>query len=342
MAELTPEQARKLLAPIGDVSVVKIDVAATINDVFKIVTRDHGNYYFKFHTARWYADQADTFFVVNRECAVHALLEKRGMPLPYPAWADYTRSVVPRSVYICGELTGTPVTEALARFPQEAADILSSLGRYLHRLHETVFSTPGLLEPAHVIFCPRKGPVPPVAAWDKGALHHAEHFCQEASDALNRCRERGLLPSDVAAAIARLYQDMVATIAPDYTPARFTVGNCHAWHFHVERTDGQWTVLGFYDFEAVSAGDATIDLVELEMTLTPCTGSVTWREPFFAGYGRWPGFEGYKMRALYYLFYELGKAQSRAVPDPAWLNERWLDLIDAQSWQDFVWFPVAV
>ena len=77
-SELTLEQAQRLLAPVGDVEIVEITVAATTNDVFKVATRDHGNFYIKLHTARWYADQPDTFFVVNRECAVSELLRKRG------------------------------------------------------------------------------------------------------------------------------------------------------------------------------------------------------------------------------------------------------------------------
>ena len=49
--ELTPEQAQRLLAPVGDGAIVEITVAATTNDVFKVVTRDHGNFYIKLHTA---------------------------------------------------------------------------------------------------------------------------------------------------------------------------------------------------------------------------------------------------------------------------------------------------
>ena len=99
---LTAEQAEKLLAPFGSVTVDEVSVAATINDVFKVRTRGHGNFYVKFHTARWYADQPDTFFVVERECTVHELLRRRGIPLPYSVWGDYTRMVVDRSVFICG------------------------------------------------------------------------------------------------------------------------------------------------------------------------------------------------------------------------------------------------
>ena len=88
-----------------------------------------------------------------------------------------------------------------------------------------------------------------------------------------------------------------------------------------------------------SAGDPTIDLVELEVTLVPTLRSIAWREPFFATYGRRPGLEGYKMRLFYYLLHELGKAQSRVVPDPAFLDARWRRLIDAQAWDELDWWP---
>ena len=100
-ATLTPEQAKMLLAPLGSVSVLDVTVAATTNDVFRVSTREHGVYYVKFHTASWYSDQPDTFFVVERECAVCDLLRKRGMPLPYRAWGDFTRQVSPSENNFC-------------------------------------------------------------------------------------------------------------------------------------------------------------------------------------------------------------------------------------------------
>jgi aminoglycoside phosphotransferase len=339
-SELSAEQAQRLLVPIGKVTIEQISVESTINDVFRVMTRDHGSFYIKLHTARWYADQPDTFFVVNRECATHELLRKRGMPLPYLAWADYTRNVVPRSAYVCGELPGISVPTAIARYPQEEGAILKALGRYVRRLHEIEFTSAGLLEPAHACFAPAEGPIPPIETWHGGALHHPEHLQRDASRALDKCRERGLLPALVERELDRLFGRMVETIGPDYVPPRFTVGNCHAWHFHVDRVDGEWAVQGFYDFEAVSAGDPTIDLVELEMTLTPCTGSHTWREPFFEGYGSRPSLEGYKMRLFYYVLYEMGKQHSRAVPDAKWLRGRWPDLLQTSDWGELAWFPI--
>lgn len=339
-SQLNPEQARRLLTPVGDVSVEDVRVAATINDVFKVVTRSHGTFYIKFHTARWYADQPDTSFVAEREAAVHELLRKRGMPLPYEAWADTSRSVVSRSVFICGELPGIPITEALARFPQDASEIVRSLARYLRRLHEIEFSNPGILGPEHARAANERGPIPRVEAWDQHEMHRPEHFQRAALDLLADVTVRGLLSAEVTAALERLFHQSAATIAADYAPPRFTVGNCHAWHFHVEHSAEAWPVRGFYDFEAASAGDPTIDLVEIEVTLTPDMRSFRWREPFFEGYGSTPAFEGYKMRVLYYLLSQVGRSGTRQVPDQAWLQGQWLNLIHAPDCEQLAWFPV--
>jgi hypothetical protein len=338
---LSVEQAQQLLLPIGNVVVANIERTATINDVFRVKTCDHGNFYVKFHTARWYADQPDTFFVVNRECAVHDLLRKRDMPLPYEGWADYTRCVVPRSVFICGELSGFPVTEALARHPNEATPILEALGRYLRRLHTIEFTVPGLLEPAHAHFAPALGPIPPIVAWPFG-IDHAARCQQNALQAVAEAEQTGILDTRIASAFTRLLRGMARALEPHYTPPHFVVGNCHAYHFHVERSTGGWQVLGFYDMEAAAAGDITVDQVELGMTLTPSMCSYAWREPLFKGYGGWPDFAAYKMRMLVeYLLYYRKRAPSREIPDPAWLDARWMDLIQARDWHELIWYPNA-
>ena len=334
---LTSDQAEKLLAPVGPVSVLDVSIAATTNAVFKIRTLAHGNYYVKFHTAQWYADQPDTFFVVERECAACELLRKRGMPLAYRAWADYTRSVVSRSVYICEELTGVPVPDAIAQFPSQSDQILRAFGRYMRQLHNIEFTRPGLLAYAHAYFASDTNPIPSVFTWDQGAMHHAEHLQRDALEVLERKAEE--LPQALVPVLRKMFLSISDIVKNDYVQPRLTVGNCHAWHFHVASTNGNWKVQGFYDFEAVSAGDSNIDLVELEITLTPSLHSSSWRTPLFEAYGSWPGFEGYKRRLLYYLLFEVGKPQSRMIPNPQWFNEQLWSLIHASSWSDLEWFP---
>lgn len=338
---LTPQQARQLLARVGAVEVLDISLAATTNDVFRVATRSHGAFFVKFHTARWYADQPDTASVVKREAAVPELLRKRGLPLPYTAWADTSRSIVSRSVLICGELEGTPVTEAAAQFPSASDAIMRALGRYLRRLHEIEFTTPGILHPRHAELAPSVGIIPHVESWDDHPLHHPEHLQREALAAVARAERGGSLPPEMAAQLAPYFARSAEVLRPDYQPPCLTVGNCHAYHFHVARTAAGWEVQGCYDFEAASAGDSTIDLVELEVTLTPALRSLRWREPFLAGYGRRPGLEGYALRLVYHLLWELENPYTKQIPDRDWLHERWLRLLSARTWEELTWYPVA-
>jgi aminoglycoside phosphotransferase len=335
--ELSVEQAHQLLAPVGKVAIESISVAATINDVFRVVTREHGTFYIEFHTARWYADQPDTAHVAEREAAAVEVLRKRGMPLPYVAWADTSRSIVSRSVFICGQLPGSPVTDAAREHPAEAGQMLHALGEYLRRLHGVEFTDPGILCREHAEIAPPTGVIPCVRSWDDHSMHHPEHFQREALAEL--ARKEHLLPRMVAAELAARFAGSAEVLRPDYRPPRLTIGNCHAYHFHVARTSAQWEVTGCFDFEAVSAGDSTTDLVELEVTLTPAVRSSSWRGPLFAGYGRRPRLEGYRLRLCYYLLCELSNAWSKQVPDPEWLRRQWPRLLAVARWEELTWFP---
>lgn len=341
MPVLTPQQAGQLLARFGAVEITDISVAATTNDVFRVVTRSHGVFFIKFHTARWYADQPDTAFVAEREAAMPELLRKRGLPLPYTAWADTSRSIVSRSVFICGELEGTPVTEAAVQFPAESDEIMRAFGRYLRRLHEIELTTPGILHPQHARLAPSVGTIPHVESWDDHPLHHPEHFQREALAAVARAERGGSLPREIAEQLTPYLARSAEVLRPDYQPPHLTVGNCHAYHFHVAPAASGWEVQGCYDFEAASAGDSTIDLVELEVTLMPALGSSRWREPFLAGYGRRPGLEGYALRLIYHLLWELENPYTEQIPDRDWLHERWLPLLNARAWDDLTWYPTA-
>jgi hypothetical protein len=335
--ELTREQAERLLAPLGAVSVLDVTVAATINDVFKVSTQEHGTYYVKFHTSPWYARHPDAYFVVERECAVCELLRKRGMPLPYRAWGDFSREVAPRSVFISEELGGLPAPDALRRFPDQAPLILRALGRYLQRLHSIEFERAGFIGFPHAYFAPPEGRVPCIHTWDRQAYHRAEH---QQRKALRLLGERSsLLPPNIVPKLREMFESLADVVRNDYQPPRFTVANCHAYHFHVEKRNGEWDVLGLYDFEAASAGAPVCDLVEFELTLTPATSGIAWRKAFFDGYGSWPSFEGYKRRVLCDLLFWAGVRKTPVVPEREWLYEAWPRLIAARDWAQLQWLP---
>ena len=328
-----------LLAPLGAVSVLGVTVAATSNHVFRVSTHEHGTYYVKFHTASWYSDHADAYFAVERECAVYDLLRKRGIALPYRAWGDFGRQVVPRSVFICEELGGIPAPDALRQFPDQRPAILQALGRYLRRLHSIEFARAGFIGRPHAYFAPAAGTVPLAYTWDRQAYQRPELLQQDAVELLERNAQ--VLPQSVVPRLRQLFGTLADVAQADYQPPRFTIANCHAHHFHVDQTNGDWEVLGFYDFEAASAGAPICDLVELELALTPALPGAGWREPFYDAYGPWPSFESYKRRVLCELLAWRSADASDVVPDPQWLDEAWPKLIDAADWAEFQWHPVG-
>ena len=47
------------------------------------------------------------------------------------------------------------------------------------------------------------------------------------------------------------------------------------------------------------------------------------------------------LRLFYYLLHELLKLQSCIVPDRAWLDAHWMNLIHAREWNELAWFPAG-
>ena len=134
---------------------------------------------------------------------------------------------------------------------------------------------------------------------------------------------------------------MAEMIAPDYDPPRLILGNAHPSHLHLRRAAEGWEVVGFHDFEDVSAGDPLADFMELEASLAPKFAWFDWRGPLFGGYGGRPRLESHKLRVLTFLLYSLNCADRKIVPDPAWLADNWLSLLSAESWKEFHWLPKA-
>ena len=343
-AELTVAQAQELLADsVPGVQVVKTQQVAFTNDVFRTLSRSHGNYYIKFHTARWYVDLPDTACVVDRELAGHELLARRGMALPYRMWGDCSGRVVPRAALISEHLVGEPVSSILKRQPEATEPLVEELGRYLRRLHSIEFShraplSLGLVRsagPSGRIVVP---PQPP--EWDS----EDRPTIRRGRGRLGGACDAGVVDTQTAQELEKLLDAAPATgsaVGP-----RFTLKNCHLPHFHALPADGGWQVTGVYDFEAVSADYAGGDVMELEFNLTPVTGGFAWRHAFERGYGEVSDFPRYKVRLLNDLLYYMGEFTragrfGEKVPDIPWLSARLVQLAKAQCWRELEWFPAA-
>lgn len=328
-----------MLSPAGDVAIVSILPRPSNNRVFEVLTREHGRFYVKFHTASWCADERDAVAVARREASVPRLLDFVGISPPFPVWADLTRTIVPRPAYICGELSGVPVPDAMRQWPDHAQEIARALGAYIRKLHNIRFDQPGLLEPADVDSAGRGDavlPMRPVAA----SVDPAVQAQAGAMDQLTEAVAAGVLREEVAGRLGRLFEGMACAVRAKLCSPRLIVANCHVHHFHVAWVNGRWRVPGFYDFEGMAAGDPTVDLAAIEESLVPRVRSFDWRRPFYEGYGGWPDVELVKIRILAesLLRYRV-RLPSKRIPNPTWLDFRWMALIEATTWSDFTWYP---
>ena len=344
-AELTVEQATRLLCKkVEGVAVRSIQQIGFTNDVFRVTTASHGNYYVKFFTARWYKDCPDLSGNVEQELAAYHVLRRRGVSLPYEMWGDCSRRVVAEAVLVCSELPGTPLPVVLKKHPEDGPAIWETLGRYLRRIHDIRFTNPVGLGPEHSRSVPLTGVIPHTLnpyVGDVSPRQLAEARQVEALSTLEKAVESGHLAPAAASALRALFGDMAEVIEQELANPHFTVLNVHDHHFHLVRSDSGWEVAGLYDFEHASASDTHVDLVDLEMTVTPNRGSYGWRESFFRGYGKMRCFASFKVNLLFYLVGEIGDPRGRMVPSREWLDREWKTLVDATSLEDLRWFPVG-
>ena len=128
-AELTVEQATRLLCKVKGVAVRSVQQIGFTNDVFRVTTVSHGNFYVKFYTARWYKDCPDLSGNVKQELAAYHVLQRRGIPLPYNMWGDCSRRIVDEAVLVCSELPGTSLPILLEEYPENEPAIWET-GQY--------------------------------------------------------------------------------------------------------------------------------------------------------------------------------------------------------------------
>jgi hypothetical protein len=105
----------------------------------------------------------------------------------------------------------------------------------------------------------------------------------------------------------------------EFSPPRFTHGDCHAGQFFLYPEAGltgssptqgtgsapgqaepiRWQVSGFVDLEVSSAGDCVCDLLKVGIELaSDLPIESRWWEPLFEGYGCEPEFELFRLRLL--------------------------------------------
>lgn len=330
--------AQRLLAAIDPQNdVAALHHISNQNAVFRATTSAGRRYYLKFHTARWYGDSEDVPGVVHRESQVAHLLRRRGIPLGYESWTDFTRSIVPRSVLVTEELPGIPLPVALATYPGDRQAILAALARYLSRLHALVFPVAGYIE-----YCGDPD-VHPLPETDPGAWWQS-HPCQTAAN-LQRFAlgvleaKQPLLPPSLAARLEATWSSIAEDLAEDYDRPTLVLNNYHPFHIHVVQDGGAWAVTGVYDFEAAASGNPAFDLALNDLQITPLLGSTDWRRDFLAHYTPPFRFRSYRTVLLIYVLLELTGGSTNAIPDPGWLLAQLPRLLDATTVDALAWYP---
>ena len=257
------------------------------NDVWRIQA-DSGTFFLKAYTKDWYGDDlVATSGCVVHELAAYQILETYGLPIPVLRWGDLNGDVVNRPALLLSALPGLPLTEALAKFPEDAAELLWQVGTFLRQMHTVTFLYPGYLMTL-------AGPVnaPELEAWHH-PLWTLERMEQVALETLKEA-----LPEALRQQLTRQFAGLALALAPAYNPPRFTHGDCHASQFFLSHGLQGWQVTGVLDLEVASAGAAEADFVQLALELRHGAADLAWWTPLFEGYGQPPDFERLRLWLL--------------------------------------------
>jgi aminoglycoside phosphotransferase len=334
---LTAESANKLMAPIAKEKTIKVEHISNTNDVFRVTTGDGAKYYIKFHTASWYKDAPDTAIIVRREHMTAQLLKQKGVRLGYDSWVDCSRTTVGRSVLITSELVGLPLPSVLQSQKDEREQILGALADYFSLLHSMEFETAGYIEFSGA------SEIDPTLIPERGEWWNS-HPCQKSQNlqgfALRVLKsKRQYLTRALAADIETSFMNIGENLLLEYARPHFVINNYHPFHMHVQKVRGQWQVTGFYDLEAASSGNSTMDLVQNDMQITSLMGSASWRPSFVKRYEGTFGIATYKIILVCYLLLGLSEVPTGVVPNPPWLMSRLPQLLGATRIEQLEWYP---
>jgi hypothetical protein len=252
-------------------------------------------------------------------------------------WTDCSRDIVSRSVLVTSELPGEPLPIALKRYPDDQQSILDALAKYLSQIHELRFAEAGYIE-----FCGDESIDASLMPdreswWNSHPCQSAENLTDLAIVTLESMKH--LLSDHLYLELNSRFSSIPDRLHADFEHPTFVINNYHPFHMHVVRDGGDWAVTGFYDFEAVSSGNAMFDLALNDLQITPLLGTLSWRKSFYRSYRRPVRLESYKTILLIYLILGLATDPSDVVPDPSWFRGRLPWLLKAETLEDLRWYP---
>ena len=208
----------------------------------------------------------------------------------------------------------------------------------MSRLHKLRFEDAGYIE-----FC--GDPSIDTSLLPEGGSWWNSHPCQSGENlqryALSALESKGkLLTEDLFGMLYSRFSAISEQLRPDFKHPTFVINNYHPFHMHVTKKGRDWTVTGFYDFEAASSGNAMFDLVLNDLQITPFLGSLSWRTEFYRSYARPVLLESYRTILIIYLILGLSTDSSEVIPAPDWFRERLPRLLDAERFEELEWYPV--
>jgi aminoglycoside phosphotransferase len=327
MTLLSEQQASDILRLAGLSGRVVVENVKQYNHVYRLWCGDEV-FFLKTYTKDWYGDDiAATGGCVEHEACAWSILAANGLATPEVVLAlQGCDNPLGRPLIVTRSLRGANLVEQL-RQTGDLSGLLVTIGADLQRMHAITFTFPGYLTNGGPSAPPNEGSwqhsIWTARQWQRNALALLEH-------------ERAWLPPDVAGRLAVAFAGAEQTLAPAYVPPRYTHGDCWAHQFFLFEEERHWRVAGVVDMEVASAGDAESDLVHFLIELSSVLPAARWWEAFFAGYGREPDFDRFRLRLL---------GTSEAEFSWIWpgMHEQILmHALDAQGWDSFfthdMWF----
>ncbi len=292
--QLTQQQAQEIMHLAGIQGRVTATLIKEYNHVYRIES-EHDSFFLKMHTKDWYpAEDMETGYSVRHEQSAWSVLAAHDLATPDVLLAFHSRkNSLERPFLLTRKLQGESLVDLLKRYQHDQLqwnDLLKTTGEYLQQMHSIVFQFPG-----YIVEDKPDGPLD-----DTQWQHSIWSARQRQITALSQLQqEQHKLSKHTANQLRARFSTLEEVLATEYEPPRFTHGDCHAHQFHLYQNDvEQWIVSGCVDMEVASAGDCLQDLVKVSIEMVREFAGRNWWTPFFAGYGKEPDFETFRLRLL--------------------------------------------
>jgi aminoglycoside phosphotransferase len=293
-AQLTQKQVQEIMRLAGLHEPATATLMQQYNHVYRIECQQ-GIFFLKMHTKDWYPpEDVETGFSVRHEQSAWSVLASHGLATPEVVLAVTTRNnSLGRPFLLTRKLQGKSLVELLKHYLADESqwdELLRTTGAYLQQMHRISFRFPGYILDTQ-----------PDRPLDESRWQHPIWSArQRQRTALAQLqREQSQLSQQTTQQLYRLFSTLEEVLATEYQPPRFTHGDCHAHQFYLYHNEvGTWMVSGCVDMEVASAGDSLQDLVKIAIEMVREFPGRDWWTPLFAGYGKEPDFDTFRLRLL--------------------------------------------